>query len=61
MTLSFAAHSGLSLLSRLLAAVLGGYALASALALWLGAVLPAPVPKPCWPASSGALRPMWRQ
>ena len=42
MTLSFAAHAGLSLLSRLLAAVLGGYALASALALWLGAVLPAP-------------------
>lgn len=42
MTLSFTAHAGLSLLSRLLAAVLGGYALASALALWLCAILPAP-------------------
>ena len=35
------AHPGLSVLSRLLAAVVGGYALASALAVFLAAVLPA--------------------
>jgi len=35
------AHPGLSVLSRLLAAVFGGYALASALAVFLAAVLPA--------------------
>jgi len=35
------AHPGLSVLSRLLAAVLGGYLLASALAVFLAAVLPA--------------------
>ncbi|MEF9963426.1 MAG: DUF3649 domain-containing protein [Comamonas sp.] len=35
------AHPGLSVLSRLLAAVVGGYLLASALAVFLAAVLPA--------------------
>ncbi|CAM4089494.1 DUF3649 domain-containing protein [Comamonas aquatilis] len=42
MTLSFIARPGFSLLSRLLAAVLGGYALASALAVLLATVLSAP-------------------
>lgn len=37
-----AARPGLSVLSRLLAAVLGGYLLASALAVFLAAALPAP-------------------
>jgi len=39
---AFAARPGLSVLSRLLAAVLGGYLLASALAVFLAAALPGP-------------------
>ena len=42
MSCAFAAHPGLSVLSRLLAAVLGGYLLASALAVFLAAALPGP-------------------
>ncbi len=37
---SILAHPGLPVLSRLAAAVLGGYALAAALAVFVGAVLP---------------------
>ncbi|MDR0201980.1 MAG: DUF3649 domain-containing protein [Delftia acidovorans] len=39
---STAAHPGLLVLSRLLAAVFGGYALAAALAVFLAAALPGP-------------------
>jgi hypothetical protein len=42
MTFAFAARPGFSIVSRLLAAVLGGYALASAVAVLLAAVLPIP-------------------
>ncbi|WP_370679472.1 hypothetical protein [Comamonas sp. GB3 AK4-5] len=42
MTFAFAARPGFSILSRLLAAVLGGYALASAVAVLLAAALPIP-------------------
>ena len=40
MTPAFTARPGFSILSRLLAAMLGGYALASALAVLLAALLP---------------------
>lgn len=42
MSCAFATRPGLSVLSRLLAAVLGGYLLASALAVFLAAALPGP-------------------
>jgi hypothetical protein len=51
----FLSFAGSSVLSRLLAAVLGGYLLASALAVFLATVLPRRVPRRCWRACCGVL------